>query len=104
MRLTKPCGQRGDAALEAIRERQFYYQCGTTMIAIEDYFSQHEQGLLGEEQFSRGCATSRTALTEPGLRAFWLKPKGTLATATPHYCASIDSLCTGETAAFDDRA
>ena len=42
---------------ELIRQRQFHYQCGVTMVAMEDYVSQHEAGLLSEEQFARGSAT-----------------------------------------------
>ncbi len=69
------------------------------MVAMEDYFSQHEEGLLSEEQFSRGRATFRQALMEPGLRAYWLRHRDVIMKAAPRYCAFIDSLCTGETAA-----
>jgi hypothetical protein len=37
---------------------------------MEDYFSQHEDGLLSDERFTRGSATFRHALAEPGLRAY----------------------------------
>jgi hypothetical protein len=66
------------------------------MIAMEDYFSQHEDGLLSDEQFSRGNATFRERLKEPGLRAYWLKHRETMTKAAPRYCAFIDSLCGGE--------
>jgi hypothetical protein len=46
-------GNGGTPTPELIRHRQFYYQCGIAMIAMEDYFSQHEDGLLSDEQFSR---------------------------------------------------
>jgi hypothetical protein len=82
---------------ELIRQRQFYYQCGIVMIAMEDYFSQHEDSLLSDEQFSRGSATFRERLRELGLRAYWLKQRETMAKAAPRYCAFIDSLCTSET-------
>jgi len=39
------------------------------MIAMEDYFSQHELGLLSEEQFSRGVATFCNTLKELALPA-----------------------------------
>ncbi len=86
---------------ELIRQRQFHYHCGTTMVAIEDYFSQHEAGLLNEEQFGRGSATFRQALAEPGFRAYSLKHRAAMAKAAPRYCAFIDSLCAGETPPFD---
>jgi hypothetical protein len=35
------------------------------MIAMEDYFSQHELGLLSTEHFSRGSETFRNRLKEP---------------------------------------
>ena len=81
---------------ELIRERQFYYHCGIAMIAMEDYFSQHELGLLGE-QFSRVSETFRDRLREPGLRAYWLKQRELMIKAAPNYCAYVDSLCTEET-------
>jgi len=89
-------GNGGAATPEFIRQRQFHYHCGIAMIAMEDYFSQHEDGLLSDEQFSRGCETFRGLLREPGLRAYWLKQRETMAKAAPRYCAFIDSLCTGE--------
>lgn len=85
-------GNGGKATPELIRERQYYYHCGLTMIAMEDYFSQHELGLLSDEQFSRGSETFRTRFREPGLRAYWLKQRDVMAQAAPNYCAYIDSL------------
>jgi hypothetical protein len=95
-------GNGGTATPELIRQMQFYYQCGIAMIAMEDYFSQHEDGLLSDEQFSRGRATFRERLREPGLRAYWLKQRETMTKAAPRYCAFIDSLCAGEPMAFGD--
>ncbi len=91
-------GNGGTATPELIRERQFYYHCGIAMIAMEDYFSQHELGLLSDQQFSRGSETFRNRLKEAGLRAYWMKQRDILAKAAPGYCAYIDSLCTEETA------
>jgi hypothetical protein len=93
-------GNGGTATPELIRERQFHYQCGIAMIAMEDYFSQHELGLLSAEHFSRGSETFRNRLKEPGLRAYWMKERNMLAKAAPGYCAYIDSLCTEETTPF----
>jgi hypothetical protein len=39
----------GTPTPEFIRERQFYYHCGIATIAMEDYFSQYELGLLSDE-------------------------------------------------------
>jgi len=93
-------GNGGTATPELIRERQFYYHCSIAMIAMEDYFSQHELGLLSDEQFSRGSETLRSRLKEPGLRAYWMRQREILAAAAPSYCAYIDSLCTEETTPF----
>jgi hypothetical protein len=90
-------GNGGTPTPELIRERQFHNQCGIAMIAMEDYFSQHELGLLSAEHFSRGSETFRNRLKEPGLRAYWMKQREILAAAAPSYCAYIDSLCAGET-------
>jgi hypothetical protein len=90
-------GNGGTPTPELIRQRQFHYHCGIVMVAMEDYFSQHELGLLTDEQFFRGSETFRIRLKEPGLRAFWLKQRDTMAKAAPRYCAFIDSLCSGET-------
>jgi len=90
-------GNGGSATPDLIRQRQFHYHCGIAMIAMEDYFSQHDDGLLSEEQFSRGRETFRSVLKEPGLRAYWLKQRETMAGAAPRYCAFIDSLCTEKT-------
>jgi hypothetical protein len=90
-------GNGGTPTPELIKQRQFYYHCGIAMIAMEDYFAQHELGLLSNEQFSRGSETFRSRLKEPGLRAYWLEQRKILIEAAPSYCAFIDRLCTGET-------
>lgn len=87
-------GNGGTPTPELIKQRQFHYHCGITMIAMEDYFSQHELGLLSDEQFARGSETFRTRLLEPGLRAYWLEQRRMLSKAAPSYCSYIDSLCT----------
>jgi hypothetical protein len=90
-------GNGGTATPELIKQRQFDCHCGIAMIAMEDYFSQHELGLLSEEQFARGSETFRSRMKEPGLRAYWLKQRETVAKSAPSYCAFVDSLCTGAT-------
>ena len=97
-------GNGGTPTPELIRQRQFHYHCGTTMIAMEDYFSQHEERLLSDEQFARGSATFRQALREPGLRAYWLRHRDVMIKAAPRYCAFIDSLCAEGPAAAGDWA
>lgn len=97
-------GNGGTPTAELIRRRQFHYYCGASMIAMEDYFNQHEQGLLSDEQFARGSMTFRQALKEPGLRAYWLRQREVLAEAAPRYCAYFDSLCEGQTEAVGDWA
>jgi len=81
---------------ELIRRRQFHYHCGTAMIEMEDYFSQYQERLLSHEQFAHGSATFRGRLREPGLRAYWLEYRDTMAKAAPRYCAYIDGLCAAE--------
>jgi hypothetical protein len=95
-------GNGGTPTPELIRHRQFHYHCGTAIIAMEDYFSQHEEGLLSDEQFSRGSATFRQVLMEPGLRAYWLRHRDVMIKAAPRYCAFIDSLCAEGPAAAGD--
>jgi hypothetical protein len=88
-------GNGGTPTPELIRKRQFHQHCGTAMIAMEDYLSQHEESLLSGEQFARGSATFRELMKEPGVRAYWLRQKEVIAKAAPGYCAFIDSLCIG---------
>jgi hypothetical protein len=89
-------GNGGTPTPDLIRKGQFHYHCGIAMIAMEDYFSQHELGLISYEQFQRGSETFRNRLREPGLRAFWQEQRQVMARAAPSYCAFIDSLCTEE--------
>ena len=97
-------GNGGRPTPELIRQRQFPYHCGTAMIAMEDYFSQHEGGLLSDEQFARGSATFRQALAEPGPRAYWLRHRDVMIKAAPRYCAFVDGLCAEGPEAVGDRA
>jgi hypothetical protein len=86
-------GNGGAATPERIREQQFQFQCGLMMVAMEDYFGQHQERLLKEEQFARGCVTFRERLQAPGLRAFWLSQRELFARAAPRYCSFVDALC-----------
>jgi hypothetical protein len=86
-------GNGGIPTPELIRQRQFFYQCGLALVAMEDYFSQREAGLLSDEQFLRGSETFRRRFQDPGLRTYWERERVSMAKAAPHYCAYIDSLC-----------
>jgi hypothetical protein len=97
-------GNGGTPTPELIRQRQFHYLCGTAMIAMEAYFSQHEEGLLGDEQFARGSATFRQALKEPDLRAYWVRHRHVIIKAAPRYGAYIDVQCIEEPATVGDWA
>ncbi len=91
-------GNGGTVTPELIKQRQFHYHCSGAMVAMEDYFTQHEEGLLSDEQFARGCQTFRSLFKEPGLKAYWLNQRAIMAEAVPRYCAFIDSLCVDDTA------
>ena len=88
---------------ELIRRRWFHYRCGLMIIAMEDYFQQHEAGLLSDEQFSRGSAAFRERFKEPGLRAYWLKQRKTMIKAAPRNCALTDGLSAKEPGPVGDR-
>src|ERR1700761_8567725 len=85
-------GNGGTATPQAIRQRQFEHHCGSAMVAMEDYFTQHETGLLNHEQFARGRETFRALLKEQGMRAYWKKQREAFGSAAPRYCAFVDSL------------
>jgi len=61
-------------------------------------------GMLSEEQFTRGSATFRQALMEPGLRAYWLRHRDVMIKAAHRYCAFIDTLCAEGPATVGDWA
>ena len=63
---------------ELIRQRQFFCQCGIAFVAMEDYFSQHEAGLLSEEQFLRGCETFRLRFQGGGVTGLLGEGEGRL--------------------------
>jgi hypothetical protein len=95
-------GNGGSATPELVTRRQFYHHCGSVMIAMEDYFAQHEAGLFSDEQFARASVTFRERLKEPGLRGFWQNQRKMMINAAPHYCRFIDALCDSEPVTFGD--
>jgi hypothetical protein len=94
-------GNGGIPTPELIKRRQFHYHCGIAMIAMEDYFAQHELHLISDEQFARGSETFRKRLQEPGRRSYWLEHREAMVKVTPRYCTYIDSLCSGETVSLE---
>jgi hypothetical protein len=88
-------GNGGTPTPELIRRRQFHYHCGTAMIAMEDYFTQHQERHLSDEQFARGSVTFRQALTGPGLRAYWLRHREVMIKAAPPTAPSSTACAPG---------
>jgi hypothetical protein len=86
-------GNRVTPTPELIRKRQFFYHCATVMVSMEDHFSQHEGGLLSDEQFLRACEAFRNLMKEPGLKAYWKSRRDGQQKVAPRYCAFIDRLC-----------
>jgi hypothetical protein len=89
-------GNGGTPTPELIRRRQFHYHCGTAMIAMEDYFTQHQERHLSDEQFARGSVTFRQALTGPGLRAYWLRHREVMIKAAPPTAPSSTACAPGK--------
>lgn len=59
-------GQEPTAA--SVRERQFYMQCLAQVATISEVFTQHEDGLLSDEQFVAVRETYKIWLRQPGFR------------------------------------
>lgn len=56
---------------ENVRKRQFFLQCVALQVRQDDTFTQHEQGLLDDDQFARSTRHMIDRLTaDPGLRDF----------------------------------
>jgi hypothetical protein len=85
---------------DSIRQFQFHLMCGIAVNAMEDFFAQYSEGLMGREAFERNCETFRGLLSEPGMRAYWESRKGKIAQASPRLRTFIDGLCDGEAASF----
>ena len=88
---------------EAVRKVQFFLMCQCSLTALEDIFSQHNDGLMQDEAFARNCHIHRGLLTEPGYRAYWNAQRAEVAGIAPKFAAFVDSLCTGEPKAFGYR-
>lgn len=64
-------GNGRDPTPEAIQDRQFYMQCIAQFGVILDGYTQHQEGLLNDEQFHAISATYRMWFREPGLQRHW---------------------------------
>lgn len=60
------------ATPEGVRKQQFWLQCVAIQVRMDDTFTQHEQGLLDDDQFARSTRhmTERLKL-DPALREFF---------------------------------
>ncbi len=65
----------GTPTPQAIRQRQFLFQCGAIVAAMEDLYAQHNDGLLDQEQFEAQSVTFALALSETGLKSYWTQWK-----------------------------
>jgi len=96
-------GNGGKPTPEAIRRTQFFLMCQTSITALEDIFSQHNDGLMKPEVFARNCLVHRGLLSEPGMRAYWTGQRAEVAKVAPEFCAFVDGLCTGDATEFKFR-
>jgi hypothetical protein len=96
-------GNGAKATPDAVRKVQFFLMCGCSITALEDIFSQHNDGLMEEEVFARNCQLHSGLLTEPGYRAYWNAQRAEIAKVAPKFCAFVDGLCVGEPKAFGFR-
>ena len=56
---------------EAVNQRQFMLQCHANRTTLEDFFAQHEDGLISDNRFNRIRSNWKTNLSgNPGLRSF----------------------------------
>lgn len=85
-------GNGQEPTQSAIKERQFMMQCLGQAATMLDVLTQHNDGLLGDEQFNGVCATYRVWLREPGFRQQMLARRATLGRAQPRFSAFVDSL------------
>lgn len=85
-------GNSQEATPSAIKERQFMMQCLAQTATMLDVFTQHNDGLLSDEQFNGVCATYRAWLREPGFRQQMITRMAVLGPVQPKFSAFVDSL------------
>ena len=66
-------GNGGIATPDEIRRRQFWLECVGTLVRLDDTFSQHEEGLVSDDQFARSRAHMVRLLMEPGVRKYFVE-------------------------------
>ncbi|HEX7761882.1 MAG TPA: hypothetical protein VF459_20410 [Caulobacteraceae bacterium] len=89
-------GNGGTPSLAEIRRLQFNLMCANAVIAMEDLYFQHRDGLMSTEQFERNCNTFRALLSEPGMRAHWNSMSEAVGNVAPKFRAFVDRLIVGE--------
>lgn len=65
-------GNGGTVTPEEIKRRQFFLECTAMQVRIDDTFTQHQAGLVNDEQFDRSCAHTIGLFREAGVRKFFL--------------------------------
>jgi hypothetical protein len=88
---------------ESNRKARFALMCQTSVTALEDIFSQHNDGLMEEEVFARNCYVHIGLLAEPGYRAYWNAQRVELSRIAPKFVAFVDGLCVEEATKFGFR-
>jgi hypothetical protein len=96
-------GNGQEPSPEAVRKAQFFQMCQTSITALEDIFTQHNDGLMPQEVFARNCALHSGLLLEPGYREYWNGYRPGLEEIAPKFAAFIDELCVEEVTAFGFR-
>ena len=84
---------------QAIQERQFYMQCLAQSGVMLDVFTQHQSGLLNEEQFNAVCGTYRVWLREPGFFKLMTERNAAFRDLTPKFVEFVETLMRDETPA-----
>ncbi len=64
-----------------------------------DVFTQHQSGLLNDEQFNGVCGTYRVWLREPGFRRLMIERNTAFRGVQPGFVAFIETLMNDETRA-----
>jgi hypothetical protein len=59
------------ATPEEVKQRQFALICSAIVNSWEDTFTQHEDGLISEDQFASFRASVAFLVGHPGVRQFW---------------------------------
>jgi len=85
-------GNGGDPTPEAISARQFSLQCIAQVGVMFDNFTQHNDGLLSEEQFKGVTAIYQAWLREPGFREEYQIWRELTGSQSPAFTAYVDDL------------